>query len=137
MRREFPLIPVLAGIAIVTIILAMGGYMLSGPIMGTHGFGPTNTVTVTVVKTYVDTSTGENGDSHYMVATNKGVFECNNGWWLGVWNCDEIFGQLAQGKTYTIKTKGNKVVNFFMQEYPYILSVQEIKQTTSTTVEAK
>ena len=87
---------------------------------GTGGFGPTREQLVTVTRCYVDT---EGKQSHYMVASDHGMFECDNGWLLGVWNADEIYGKLQAGKSYLITTKGNKVVNMFIQEYPYIVSV--------------
>ena len=61
-----------------------------------------------------------------MVGTDQGVFEVDNGLWLGVWNSDELYSKLIQGHKYHITTKGNKWVNMFFQEYPYVVAVQEI-----------
>lgn len=61
-----------------------------------------------------------------MVATDQGVFEVQNGYMLGMWNADEVYGRMIPGKTYNITTKGNKVVGMFFQEYPYIIQATEI-----------
>jgi hypothetical protein len=61
-----------------------------------------------------------------MVATDQGVFEIDNGALLGVWNADEMYGRLKEGHTYRITTKGNKVVGYFSQEYPYIISLEDV-----------
>lgn len=87
---------------------------------GVDGFGPVVTQTATVERLYVDNG----GSSHYMVGTDKGVFEVSNGWLLGLWNADELYAKLEAGETYTITTKGNKVVGWFFQQYPYIIEVK-------------
>lgn len=92
-------------------------------INGTGGFGPERTQNVVVKRLYVDSGTKESG-SHYMVGTDKGVFEVDNGILLGMWNADEIYAQMEQGKSYTIRTKGNRVVGFMFQYYPYIVEVK-------------
>jgi len=95
-----------------------------GPIMGTGPFGPTTQTVVTVTDKYVDVSGGgKHANSHYMVATDQGIYEIDNGLMLGVWNADELYGRMLKGKAYRITIKGNKVVNAFMQEYPYIVGV--------------
>jgi hypothetical protein len=92
--------------------------------MGTHGFGPENTYTITVTKTYVDHSgSGDSSKSHYMVSTDQGVFEVNNSIINGIYNADEIFGQIKEGKKYEIVAKGRKVTNMFFQQYPYIIKL--------------
>ena len=95
--------------------------------LGIGGFGPTNQLTVKVLKTYVDISKDDEGgsSSHYMVMTDKGSFEVDNGILLGMWNADDVFGKLEVGKTYTITTKGRRYQNAFMQEMPYITSIKE------------
>ncbi len=91
-------------------------------ILGVGGCGPTNVVVnATIESKHVDS--GE--VSSYMITTNKGTFEVDNGIFLGVWNADEIYGSMNVGKKYTITTKGNKYVNFFMQEYPYIVKASQ------------
>lgn len=110
-------------IVIVGIILAV-----SLPIMiGTYPFGPEATHHVTVNRLYIDTSSDGDGgrESHYMVGTDKGVFEVDNSWIAGIWNADDMYASLLQGSNYTITVKGNKVVNFFMQEYPYIIRIEK------------
>jgi hypothetical protein len=110
--------------AIVLFMIFVAGYAIFQKSVGVGGWGPENRVQgATVTRTYVDFSgTGENRESHYMVATDKGVFEVNNGWMLGVWNADEIYGRLKPGEKYDFTTKGNRVVNWYAQEYPYITS---------------
>ncbi len=86
-------------------------------------FGPTRQLQgVEVVRTYVDYSgSGNTQESHYMVVTtSNGVYEVANGWFLGVWTADEIFGQFVTGGRYDITTRGNRVVSWYAQAYPYI-----------------
>lgn len=98
-------------------------------VTGTGGFGPYRTEEVEIKRAYVDTA---EKSSHYMVSTDKGMFEVDNGLLLGVDNADELYGKFQAGKKYRITTKGNKVVRryfffFLMQEYPYITQVEELK----------
>lgn len=111
-------------IAIIAIVVAMvGGF---GGCFGVGGCGPTNSVQhATVQRLWVD-NLGKGG-SAYMVGTDKGVFEVDNGIMLGMWNADEVYGSLHQGKTYDFVTKGRKIQSFFMQEYPRITSAVEVK----------
>jgi hypothetical protein len=95
--------------------------------LGIGGFGPTNEHTVTVQRLYVDYSgSGDSQSSHYMVGTDNGVYEVDNGILLGLWNADELYSRLHEGKTYEITTKGNRVVNILYQKYPYIVAVKEL-----------
>lgn len=132
--RNFTMFELLVVIFIVAILMAMLGGIFVG--VGTGGWGPEKEWTVLIKDKYVDTeSQSKNGrDSHYMVSTDQGIFEVNNGVLLKVWNADEIYGRLDRGKTYRIKTKGNKRVNWFMQEYPYIVAVLEGPIGESPTV---
>lgn len=84
-------------------------------------FGPEITQQVTIERLYVDVS-GES--SHYMVGTDKGVFEVNNSMWLGIWNADEAYSKLQTGKTYTITTKGVKLLDWWIQQYPLITKIE-------------
>lgn len=110
------------------LLIALIGIMLvtmSTCALGVGGFGPTETQTVTVNKTYIDMSgTKESTSSHYIVSTDKGSFEVDNGILLGVWNADDIYGKIVTGKTYKITTKGKRYQNFFIQEFPYIIKVE-------------
>ena len=120
-------------IIVVGIIAVIGGIIMSGfggMGCGYGSMGPTKTHDCVITRLYTDTS-GSGGkhpttESHYMVGTDKGVFEVDNGLFLGVWNADELYSKLIVGHRYNITTKGNKVVNMFLQEYPYIVAVQEI-----------
>jgi outer membrane phospholipase A len=77
-----------------------------------------------VISKHVDIQkSSDSSSSHYMVATNMGIFEVDNGIMLDVWNSDEIYGALEVGKTYTITTKGERVVGMFFQSYPYVIKV--------------
>jgi len=113
----------LVEIMILVVIIGLLGSILLVARAGcaTGGMGPTNTLTVTVSDKHVDAD--KESGSHYMVNTDKGTFEVDNGLLLGVWNADELYGKLLAGHTYNITTKGNRVVNIFMQEYPYITAV--------------
>lgn len=111
---------------VLVIILFIASFAI-GPILGIGGFGPVDTVQATVARCYVDVSgSGDNRASHYMVGTDKGIFEVDNGVFLRLWNADELYGSLVAGKTYVFTTKGRKVVNFFFQEYPYIIAAREV-----------
>lgn len=90
---------------------------------GIGGFGPTNTHDVTVNRLYVDHSDHE---SHYMVGTDQGVFEVDNGIMLGLYNADELYSRMREGHRYHITAKGRQYANIFMQEYPYITNVQPL-----------
>jgi hypothetical protein len=113
-------------VLICLVISVVGGCNM---FLGVGAFGPTRQWEVTVQRAYVDYSgSGDNKESHYMVATDKGMFEVDNGWMLGVWNADELYGKMVPGKKYHITTEGNKVVGMFYQEYPYITAVREIRE---------
>lgn len=110
------------GLVIVLIFLVGGCGVRS--CAGVGGFGPIRNETVKVTNLYVDRSSDS---SHYMVGTDKGVFEVDNGFLLGLWNADEIYNKFQKDHTYNITTKGNRVLFLgFMQEYPYIIGVQEV-----------
>ena len=90
---------------------------------GVNGFGPEKEQVITVERLYVDGGKS----SHYMVGTDKGVFEVSNFKFpIQIWNSDEIYSSLKVGEKCTIKTKGNKILNWYFQEYPYIIEVKEI-----------
>jgi hypothetical protein len=112
--------------------LICGLAVLPHALTGTGGFGPIRTETVTVESKHVDLSGG--GDkhvSHYMVTTDRGTYEVANGWLLSTWNGDEIYGHLRDGRRYELTTKGNRVVGFFFQQYPYITAAREIQATAA------
>ncbi len=88
---------------------------------GVNGFGPEEEQVVTVERLYVDGGKS----SHYMVGTDKGVYEVSNFMFpVQIYNSDEIYSNLKVGEKYTIKTKGNKILNWYFQEYPYIIEVK-------------
>ncbi len=88
--------------------------------LGVNGFGPEKDLQITVKRLYVDNS----GSSHYMVATDQGIFEIQNFiFQVSLFNSDELYGHLEVGKTYSVKVKGNKALNAFCQEYPYIIQI--------------
>jgi len=93
---------------------------------GAGVWGPTRTQEVLVQRLYVDSGGGKNGNSHYMVGTDKGVFEVDNGVLLWQWNSDELYAQMKEGKRYRLRTEGNKIVGFFLQQYPYVTAVEEL-----------
>jgi hypothetical protein len=112
-----------ACVLITIVVIAL--CIIPGCWIGAGGWGPVNTVDATVNRLYVDAA-GESGSS-YMVGTDKGVFEVDNGFLLGLWNADELYAQLQPGKTYRFTTKGNKRTNFFFQYYPYIVRASPIE----------
>lgn len=129
-KSGFTLIELIIVIGIIAII---GGIVMQG--VGGCGFGigsmgQTRTWDATITRCYTDTSGsgGKHGsvESHYMVGTDQGVFEVDNSFWLGVWNADEIYAKFVTGRKYHITTKGNRVVGWFFQEYPYIVAATEI-----------
>lgn len=112
-------IPLLTATPVVILVSLVTWFHYS---LGVKGFGPIDIKEVTVQRLYVDGGKS----SHYMVGTNQGVYEVDNILWpVQVFNSDEMYSQLEVGKTYTIKVKGNKVINWFVQEYPYIIEIQK------------
>lgn len=112
--------PVIAtsGIIVALLIIMFGSVFLIKYSLGVGGFGPEYVNTVTVQRLYVDGGSS----SHYMVGTDKGVYEINNILIpIQLFNCDELYSKLEVGKTYNIKVKGNKVTNWLVQQYPYII----------------
>lgn len=111
---------IMLGLALLFILVI--AVVLSYPLMGGGSFGPTRTLEVTVTNLYVNHFSDE---SNYMVGTDKGTMEIDNGILLHMWNADQLYGSLKVGARYKIITKGNTIQNFFLQEYPYIVSVKE------------
>ena len=104
--------PMIFVVAVMVIITSID-YML-----GTDGFGPERDEQITVQRLYVD-------KHNYMVGTDKGVYEVQNFVIpIQIFNSDELYSKLEVGKTYSVTLKGNKVLNPFMQEYPYIISIK-------------
>jgi hypothetical protein len=112
-------IPLLTATPIVILVSLLTWFHYS---LGVKGFGPESIQQVTIQRLYVDGGSS----SHYMVGTDQGVLEVDNILWpVQVFNCDELYSKLEVGKTYTVKVKGNKVINWFVQEYPYIIEIQK------------
>jgi hypothetical protein len=113
-----------AAITTVVLILAiLVPFLAIDYAYGVNGFGPEKEQVVTIERLYVDGGKS----SHYMVGTDKGVFEVSNLMFpIQIWNSDEIYSSLKVGEKYIIKTKGNKILNWYFQEYPYIIEVKEI-----------
>lgn len=112
---------------VVAILFVLFGVLLPKPFVGVFPFGPKETVTAKVERLYVDyANNGETSSSHYMVGTDAGVFECDNSFWLGLWDADERYSRLKEGETYTFVVKGRKVTNFLFQEYPGIVEIRKV-----------
>jgi len=128
-RNRFIQKPISDGVGvIITVLLVV--ILIAIPILvlnscGIYGFGPHNTVEATVKNKHVDNA---GRASHYMVTTDKGTFEVQNGMMLNTWNADEIYGRIEIGKKYRFSTKGNKVVNPIIQEYPYIINLVDVAE---------
>jgi hypothetical protein len=102
------------------ILLILGIIISLNYTFGVHGFGPEKEMTIQVQRLYVDSGKS----SHYMVGTDQGVLEVSNFIFpVQIFNSDEIYSQLEVGKTYSVTVKGNKVLNWWFQEYPYIIKV--------------
>jgi hypothetical protein len=100
--------------------------------LGIFPFGPQQDLQAKVQRLYVDVSGSKDStSSHYMVGTDKGVFEVSNSLWLWIWDADKRYSQLQTDKEYKLQVKGNEVVNFLFQEYPVITSVSS-PSTNST-----
>ena len=97
--------------------------MTAKPLFGLYPFGPKASETVTIERLYVDGGKY----THYMVGTDKGVFEMDDSIWLGIYNIDELYARLQTGKTYQVELKGNKLLTWYCSEYPHITSYKEIK----------
>jgi len=109
------------GIMTTTVVVIVGFVVLINYSNGVNGFGPEYVNNVTINRLYVDGGKA----SHYMVGTDKGVYEIRNHLIpIQLFNCDELYSKLEVGKTYLVKIKGNKVTNWFMQQYPYIIEVR-------------
>lgn len=117
------LLPLLA-VPVVCVVLLVGIFFGLPYSLGLYPFGPESVQTITVERLYVD---AHNKSSSYMVASDKGIFEMDNSFILGIFNIDELYGQLEAGKTYEVTVKGQKLLNFIFQTYPHITTVKEVK----------
>jgi hypothetical protein len=109
---------------IVLVVLIFGGIIGLRYGLGLFPFGPEQEVHAKVQRLYVDVSGDtQNTKSHYMVGTDKGVFEVSNSLWLWIWDADKRYSQLQVDNKYQLRVKGKELVNFLFQEYPKILSV--------------
>jgi prepilin-type N-terminal cleavage/methylation domain-containing protein len=131
-KSAFTLVEVMIALVIVGLLLAIAFPLAYSISKGAGVFGPTRSDEITVTRLYVDYSGGKDSQSsHYMVGTDKGVFEVDNGLFLGLWNADELYARLKEGQRYRVTTEGNKVVNFWTQSYPYITAVEPIMPVES------
>lgn len=119
------------GLCVMLLLLLFAIPLGLDAVFGVGAFGPKRVCTATVQRLYVDTSgSGDTKQSHYMVGTDAGVFEVDNSVLMWLWNADELYARLQEGHCYRITTKGNTVVNWAFQEYPYIIDVQEVAGET-------
>ncbi len=92
---------------------------------GSWGGGEHRTIRATVQSKHVDVgSAGKTSSTSYMVTTDKGTFEIENGWIMSIWNADEMYGRLEVGKTYTLDVQGDQLTNFMFQQYPFVTGVR-------------
>ena len=114
-------IPSLFVAAVVGLLLFV---LTANLLFGLYPFGPKSSETITVQRLYVDSGYKS---SHYMVGTDKGVFEMDDSLILGIYNIDELYSELETGKTYEVELKGNKMVTWYCTDYPHIISFKEVK----------
>jgi hypothetical protein len=113
---------------IVLIVLILGGIVGLRYGLGLFPFGPEQEVHAKIQRLYVDVSGDtQSTKSHYMVGTDKGVFEVSNSLWLWIWDADKQYSQLQADKEFKLKVKGNELINILFQEYPRITSVTPIQ----------
>jgi len=116
------------GLFIIVIVLGVIAYLFRNPILGINGYGSVNTITATVVSKHIDSSKAA-ADSSYMVTTDKGTFEVQNGWAQGIYNADVIYGSLVANKTYTFDVKGAERVGYWWgQHYRYIIKATPVNE---------
>jgi hypothetical protein len=90
--------------------------------LGVGGFGPKEGhENVTIKSKHLDSQ-----ENSYMLVTDKGVFEVGNGFLLGMWNADEVYGEIEVGSIYNLETKGNKVLSWYVQAYPYVVEYRKL-----------
>lgn len=99
------------------IALLFGGAAICGD--GSYGFGSEGKVCAKILSKHVDPRSG--AGSSYMVTTDKGTFEIENGFILGVWNADDLYGGLEVGESYALDVRGDEVLNFALQQYPFVV----------------
>jgi len=119
MKKGFTLVELIVVICLLVIFLLFCIPYCSG---GVGGLGKHDTVTCIVKSKHIDT---RGGKSHYMVTTTQGTFEVDNGPALGVWNADEIYGNILVEHKYLFEIAGAKFVNPIAQYYPYIIRAEE------------
>lgn len=115
---------ILGVIFFITAIVLVIAFIALPIIQGTYVWGPTRTHEVVINTLYVDRGSES---SHYMVGTDKGTFEIDNGLLIGMWNADELYSKLSVGKRYRIVAEGNKFVGMFWQYYPYVTDVKQLE----------
>ena len=115
-------LPVILPLIFIVVLLA--GFLGLRLGLGLFPFGPEQEVHAKIQRLYVDVSGDtQSTKSHYMVGTDKGVFEVSNSLWLWIWDADKRYSQLQVDNKYQLRVKGKELVNFLFQEYPKILSV--------------
>lgn len=123
-------LPVILPLIFIGILL--GGFIGLRVGLGLFPFGPEQEIYAKVQRLYVDVSGDKDyTKSHYMVGTDKGVFEVSNSLWLWMWDADKRYSQLQNDKEYRLKIKGNELINILYQEYPRITSIAPINPHNS------
>lgn len=67
--------------------------------------------------------TETDGESRYIIFTNKGVFENTDSFWYFKFDSSDVYSKLRRGNSYTIKAYGWRIP--FMSSYPNIVEVTE------------
>jgi len=89
--------------------------------------------TVLVTKMFIDPS--KDSGSHYVLTTDKGVFEVDrplNKITDPDANPDKIWGQLHEGKFYKISYLGWRID--FAYQYPFVFHVEEVDEPKNNSI---
>lgn len=70
----------------------------------------------------------QNSGSSYMVGTDQGTYEVDNGFILGMWDADEVYGSIKVGGRYRFTVQGSTTASWWTQTYPYITKVEELEE---------
>lgn len=112
-----------AGLVVVTVLVVVLLAALFGG-AACYQLCTTDTATITVKgKERVTTGDGETITSRYLVFTEHETFENTDAIWHWKFDSSDVYGQLEEGKTYTVKVYGWRVP--ILSWYRNIVSVAQ------------